>query len=259
MTLPIAITLDDNTATSQTLAGLSTGTTYYWQVKAHNIGLVLESVWAGPAQFSTNASSSAPTIVPIVGSPIQNVIVDTDSPQLSWFLPSQSDGLKYDLQYSVTGEFSDAVEINDLSINSVKIDNIKDGQKYYWRVRSKDNNGNVSIYSAIGSFVGQGITDVEEPTIIPEKFEVSQNYPNPFNPSTVINYALPKAEFVTIRIYNMLGQEVATLLNNEVNAGVYNIMWNGMDNSGTKVATGTYIYRVVAGDNVVSKKMILLK
>ncbi|NCS90729.1 MAG: hypothetical protein GW789_18620, partial [Ignavibacteria bacterium] len=52
---------------------------------------------------------------------------------------------------------------------------------------------------------------------------------------------------------------VATLLNNEVNAGVYNIMWNGMDNSGTKVATGTYIYRVVAGDNVVSKKMILLK
>ena len=259
MTLPIAITLDDNTATSQTLAGLSTGTTYYWQVKAHNIGLVLESVWAGPAQFSTNASSSAPTIVPIVGSPIQNVIVDTNSPQLSWFLPSQSDGLNYELQYSVTGQFDDAVEINDLTTNSVTINNIQDNQKYYWRVRSKDNNGNVSIYSSVASFVGQGITDVEEPAIIPEKFSVSQNYPNPFNPSTVINYALPKAEFVTIRIYNMLGQEVATLLNNEVNAGVYNIMWNGMDNSGTKVATGTYIYRVVAGDNIVSKKMILLK
>jgi len=185
--------------------------------------------------------------------------VDTNSPQLSWFLPSQSDGLNYELQYSVTGQFDDAVEINDLTTNSVTINNIQDNQKYYWRVRSKDNNGNVSIYSSVASFVGQGITDVEEPAIIPEKFSVSQNYPNPFNPSTVINYALPKAEFVTIRIYNMLGQEVATLLNNEVNAGVYNIMWNGMDNSGTKVATGTYIYRVVAGDNIVSKKMILLK
>ena len=257
MILPTPIGLAVPTETTQTLAGLSPGTTYYWQVRATNGALT--SAWAGPAQFATWASSAAPIVVPIVGSPVANAVIDSNSPELSWFLPTQSSGLKYELQYSISGQFDDAVEINDLTTNSVTINNIQDNQKYYWRVRSKDNSGNTSIYSAIGSFVGQGITDVEESAIIPEKFEVSQNYPNPFNPSTVINYALPKAEFVTIRIYNMLGQEVATLLNNEVNAGVYNIMWNGMDNSGTKVATGTYIYRVVAGDNVVSKKMILLK
>jgi flagellar hook assembly protein FlgD len=88
---------------------------------------------------------------------------------------------------------------------------------------------------------------------------VSQNYPNPFNPSTVINYSVPDAQFVTIRVYNMLGQEIATLVNEEVEAGIYNVTWNGVDNSGIKVATGTYIYRVVAGSNVATKKMILLK
>jgi len=257
MILPTTIVLTDPTETTQTLVGLSPGTTYYWQVRATNG--VLTSAWAGPAQFATWASSAAPIVVPIVGSPVANAVIDSNSPELSWFLPTQSIGLKYELQYSISGQFDDAVEINDLTTNSVKINNIQDNQKYYWRVRSKDNNGNTSIYSAIASFIGKGITDVTGSTIIPEKFEVSQNYPNPFNPSTIISYSLPKAEFVTIKVYNMLGQEIATLLNQDVNAGIYNITWNGVDNSGSKVATGTYIFRVVAGDNVVSKKMILLK
>ncbi|MDA3861826.1 MAG: T9SS type A sorting domain-containing protein [Melioribacteraceae bacterium] len=259
MTLPTTITLDVPTATNQTWSPLGTGTTYYWQVRAVNSGLSLTSAWAGPAQFSTWASSAAPLVVPMTGSPIANAVVDTDSPELSWFLPTQSDGLSYELQYSITGNFNDAVEIKNISTNSVQINNIVDGKKYFWRVRSKDNSDNVSIYSAIGSFIGQGVTDVAEPGIIPENFEVSQNYPNPFNPSTVINYSLPEASFVSIRVYNMLGQEIATLINEEVNAGVYNVTWNGMNNSGVKVATGTYIYRVVAGTNVTSKKMILLK
>ena len=57
----------------------------------------------------------------------------------------------------------------------------------------------------------------------------------------------------------MLGQEVVTLVNNEVEAGVHHVTWNGVDNSGTKVATGAYIYRVVAGNNIMTKKMLLLK
>jgi predicted phage tail protein len=257
MTLPTVITISPNTATSQTLSGLATGTTYYWQVQATNG--TLTSAWTTAAEFSTWASSAAPIVVPMVGSPISGVVVDTDTPELSWFLPTQSDGLSYELQYSMTGDFTDAKEITGITDSKVALTDIKDGEKHYWRVRSKDNNGNLSIYSAIGTFVGQGVTAVEEENIIPDKFEVSQNYPNPFNPSTMITYSLPDAQFVTLRIYNMLGQEVATLVNNQVEAGTYNVTWNGVDNTGAKVATGTYIYRVVAGNNIITKKMILLK
>ncbi|MCF6270090.1 MAG: T9SS type A sorting domain-containing protein [Melioribacteraceae bacterium] len=257
MTLPTTITMSTPGATTQTLSGLSTGTTYYWHIRATDG--VLTSAWAGPAQFSTWASSAAPIVVPLVGSPVSNAVIDTDTPELSWFLPVQSDGLTYELQYSMTGDFTDAVDIEDIATTSVSLSDVTDGEKYFWRVRSKDSNGNLSIYSAIGSFVGPKVTDIKEEVIIPEKFAVSQNYPNPFNPSTVIEYSLPEGEFVSLRVYNMLGQEVATLVNKEVEAGVHNVTWNGVDNSGSKVSTGTYIYRVVAGNNILTKKMILLK
>jgi hypothetical protein len=257
MTLSTLMTRNDSTATVDTLTGLSTGTTYYWQVRATNG--TSNSAWSSTGQFSTWASSAAPLVVPMTGSPIADVIVKTESPVLSWFLPTNSENLSYELQYSKKGDFSDAITITDISTNQYKIKNIESGKKYYWRVRSKDKNGNVSIYSAVASFVGEKSTDVEDKNIVPKKFEVSQNYPNPFNPSTVIKYALPKAEYVTIKIYNMLGQEIVTLLNAKMDAGTYKVTWNGTDNSGAKVATGSYIYRVVAGNNIVTKKMILLK
>lgn len=94
---------------------------------------------------------------------------------------------------------------------------------------------------------------------MPTKFSVSQNYPNPFNPTTEIQYALPHASNVSIKIYNMLGQEIKTLVSGEKSAGNYTVQWNGDNNFGAKVSSGAYIYRVIAGNNVVTKKMILLK
>ncbi len=95
--------------------------------------------------------------------------------------------------------------------------------------------------------------------VIPDKFSVSQNYPNPFNPSTTIVYAIPQASRVTVSIYNMLGQKVKTLINSEKSAGTYSVQWNGDNDSGQKVTSGTYIYRVQAGEKVQTMKMILMK
>lgn len=103
------------------------------------------------------------------------------------------------------------------------------------------------------------ITDVDHETIIPEKFVVDQNYPNPFNPSTTIKYQLPENAFVTIKIYDMLGSEVKTLVSSNMNAGTYEINWNGDSNFGNRVSSGTYILRVSAGKNAAVKKMLLLK
>ncbi len=95
--------------------------------------------------------------------------------------------------------------------------------------------------------------------LIPDKFAVYQNYPNPFNPSTVISYALPSAAKVKVVIYDMLGNEVKTLVNNFQNPGNHEVVWNGENDFGEKVASGAYIYRIAAGNNIAVKKMVLLK
>ena len=105
------------------------------------------------------------------------------------------------------------------------------------------------------------ITDVKEiSNSIPNNFVLSQNYPNPFNPSTIINFSLPKASFVTLKIYDVLGKEVATLVNEELKAGSYKFNFNA-----NNLTSGIYFYRlqvytpVHAGNFTQTKKMILLR
>ncbi len=89
---------------------------------------------------------------------------------------------------------------------------------------------------------------------VPSKYELAQNYPNPFNPSTVIEFSLPTAGMTTLKVYNMLGQEVATLINEELVAGSYSARFDA-----THLSSGTYIYTLVSGNQVISKKMLLVK
>jgi hypothetical protein len=94
---------------------------------------------------------------------------------------------------------------------------------------------------------------------VPEKFEVYQNFPNPFNPSTVISYQLTAVSKVSLKIYNMLGQEVASLVDGDRLAGYHQEMWDA-----TRCASGVYIYQLVATDDkgqkqVARKRMLLLK
>jgi flagellar hook assembly protein FlgD len=93
---------------------------------------------------------------------------------------------------------------------------------------------------------------------VPDKFALSQNYPDPFNPSTTILYQLPQAGHVTLRVYNILGQEVATLVDEIQDAGYKSIEWNGRT-----VASGTYFYRMIATSGettfLETRKMMIVK
>jgi hypothetical protein len=89
---------------------------------------------------------------------------------------------------------------------------------------------------------------------VPEKFELSQNFPNPFNPTTNLKYSLPQGGFVTLKVFNLLGQEVATLVNQEQSAGEYVV-----DFDASKLAGGIYMYSIKVGDFSLTKKMVLLK
>lgn len=97
------------------------------------------------------------------------------------------------------------------------------------------------------------------PPFIPFDYVLYQNYPNPFNPSTSVRFEIPEDSKVTIKIYDILGSEVNTLFDEQVQRGRYTIEWNGLDKSGNRMSTGTYIYRMIANEFVQSKKMLLLK
>ena len=105
------------------------------------------------------------------------------------------------------------------------------------------------VYEVLTS-VPRGISD----ETIPTRAWLAQNYPNPFNPSTTISFELPKASFVTLKVYNLLGQEVANLVNKKNAAGRYDIQFDASELSG-----GVYLYRLQAGEFVETRKLILLR
>jgi len=93
----------------------------------------------------------------------------------------------------------------------------------------------------------------------PIETKIIGNYPNPFNPSTTIRYTLGVDSPVSVRVYNMLGQEVATLVNGYQKAGEQSVVWHGTNNSGQTVASGLYIYRIQAGNTVMTQRMLFMK
>lgn len=95
---------------------------------------------------------------------------------------------------------------------------------------------------------------------IPTKFFLAQNYPNPFNPSTTISYQLKENAEINISIYNISGQNVATLIDKRQQTGTHSVKWDGYDGNGQMVSNGIYVYRLMANRTLIdSRKMILLK
>jgi hypothetical protein len=114
---------------------------------------------------------------------------------------------------------------------------------------------------------GEPLGVEEEPSqILPKRFALSQNYPNPFNPSTAIPFRVRSLEFgagrpihTTLAIYNILGQKVRTLVDEERIPGEYKVIWDGKDEKGKEVSSGIYFYQLKTKDYTETKKMVLLK
>jgi len=106
---------------------------------------------------------------------------------------------------------------------------------------------------------GRSVLSIVAPATLPDQITLAQNYPNPFNPITTFSYEIPKAELVTITVFDMRGSRVATLVNERQDPGIRSYRWNGTDDNGNGVAAGVYIYTIQAGNFQQSKKMILLK
>jgi len=189
---------------------------------------------------------------PILLNPANGSAYQGTSLKLTWSLISNADS--YRLQVAKDSGFTNMIfDDSTLTTNNKTVNNLLLNTSYYWRVSAKNSFGK-SDYSNIWSFSTK-VTDVSgEQNAIPTEYGFYQNYPNPFNPSTVIKYDLPKEGFVTIKIYNILGKEIKTLVNDFKRAGSYNVTFDAGN-----LPSGIYFCRIKSNDFSAVRKLLLIK
>jgi hypothetical protein len=179
--------------------------------------------------------------------------VDRNIVTLNWTTASEQNNKGFSIERAKSGteqqwnevKFINGAGTSNTATNYSYEDKNLSTSKYKYRLKQVDFNGNYKYYD-LASEVEVGV---------PGKFEISQNYPNPFNPTTKINFALPIDSKVMLKVYDMTGREISSLLNGELKpAGYYTIDFNG-----TGFASGLYIYRIQTEKESVSKKMVLVK
>lgn len=166
----------------------------------------------------------------------------------------------YQLQLSDNQAFSttflDTIGITDTTFT---VDELEESKTYFWRLRAGNEFGK-SAWSEVFKFSTTIPNSVEDiPGNIPDKFSLKQNYPNPFNPETTIQYELPRSASVKLRIYNLAGQRVATLVDEQQIPGAYSVKWSGKDDFDRNVASGVYLYRLESKEFSQVGKLILLR
>jgi len=201
--------------------------------------------------------------IPIPYEPLDNQeIMVLDSLALRWTGRGVYD--KFQLQVFSDSLFSDGVIDTTLNLSFYILENLTNNSIYFWRVRSILGS-EVSSWSPVWSFEILAPSGIEPGNDeIPDEYNLFANYPNPFNPSTKINFAVPRNGFVNLTIYDVLGNEVATLVNEEKAAGSYEIEFSTIGGSASgrnvlNLPSGIYFYRLEAGTFVQTKKMILMK
>jgi hypothetical protein len=200
---------------------------------------------------------------PALASPQNSAIIGADTVQFVWrqSVPAAD---QYWFELATDSLMANVVIDSTLADTTKIVRRLRHNQTYWWRVRAKNAAG-------FGSFSERRqfhilLTSIYAREEIPREFYLNQNYPNPFwsgaaaavrsggNSSTTIAYALPRSAHVDLRVYDVLGNEVKILVNQEQQAGVYRVRFDG-----TNLPGGVYFYRLRAGENVAVKKLTIIK
>jgi hypothetical protein len=231
--------------TTKTFSGLAKGKTYYWRVKvisAGNIGL-----WSNVSSFIT--ITPFPTAPKIVST---KLTYDTraDAFTFTWNAAQYADS--YVIQITFDPTFATVSKTLTTTDTTKSTTGLLEGYLYYWRVQAKNMTG-VGPWSAAQSF-NTVLTGVKEAGVQPTEYSLSQNYPNPFNPSTTFTFSLAARSFVSLKVFDVMGRDVATIVSENLDAGNYSRQWNAAAMTG-----GVYFYRLQAGTFTETKSLILLK
>lgn len=216
-----------------------------------DIDIVNEQIGWVVGTYSTILKTDA-IFVPVELASFSAVWID-DRVELTWATASETNNYGFDIQRKFSEKESwkkigfvkghgTTSQMNYYSFT----DNPEGGGKYSFRLKQVDIDG---------KFKYSSIREVNVPT----KFALYQNHPNPFNPETSIGFELPVNTHVTLEIYNMLGQKIATLINEHRPAGFQQIVWDGKDNAGRVVGSGVYFYHIKSDRFEATKKLVLLR
>ncbi|MBU3968615.1 T9SS type A sorting domain-containing protein [Patescibacteria group bacterium] len=230
--------------TSQVISELDENTKYYWRVVASDS--IKTGKWSESWSFTTLLSIPAP---PVLSSPKNNATGQKLNVTLWWYKSSEEN--LYDVQVSTSDDFSSLVFEKTTTWRWVVVSGLSHAKTYYWRVRARNSAG-ASEWSPTWNFMTVGITSFNDESL-PTKYFLA-NYPNPFNPTTIIHYELPEAGNVKIDVYNTLGQNVSTLVNEYKNIGRYEINFDA-----TGLPSGIYFYTLQTENKFLRQKMLLLK
>jgi hypothetical protein len=191
---------------------------------------------------------SAPNLI----APENNATLNSDTVLFVWG-KSFEDVTKYWLELDTTDQFSTPIYVDSSIVDTTLMYySLQDNQDYWWRVKALNSIG-WGDFSEVGTFI-VNITSVDEGNELPVEFSLKQNFPNPFNPVTNIKYSIKERSQVGLVLYDILGREIKVLINEEQDAGHYNIEFNAGN-----LASGIYLYKLKAGDFVETKKMVLMK
>ena len=177
--------------------------------------------------------------------------------ELTYNLSIQSDFSNYSLSFDDITDTSKSVDIDTFNI-ALDQSELSNGT-FSWFVETYINDNFISS-DTLGFYAFKLMLESElSSSISPKHYILSQNYPNPFNPVTSLNYDIPEDAYVSITIYDMLGNVVNNLVNANQSSGYKSVQWNATNNQGQPVSAGVYLYTIEAGEFRQTKKMILLK
>jgi len=221
------------------------GMTSYRIVAAMEVGALISAPAAG---------YSIDNIAPGVPTGLMATISEVGI-HLSWDLSTAEDFQYFDLEKSSTADFGEYQVIETADTAYLDTDYEVDVTVYY-RLVAYDDGGNASEHSVA---IDITVLWADLGIAIPDEFAIHQNYPNPFNPVTTLRYDLPENGHVNITIYDMLGRQVKTLINEYQDPGYRSIIWDATNDYGKPVSAGMYLYQIHAGEYISTKKMVLLK
>ena len=202
--------------------------------------------------------------------PINDATLNTTRPTFCWQQPDNiieyySWELVFNLYIDTTPNFANPQIFINIEDTTYTTDSLEPGKTYFWKVLAKNLAGD-SLWSTQqdwGFFISHNATSVETADEnVPQQFELFQNHPDPFNSSTEIKYSLPQdrlSYYVTMKIYDIRGRLVNTLVDQYQTAGAYSIRWNGRDKNGQVVSSGIYFYTLQADKFKTTYKMLLIQ